>query len=224
MDSDIHAATKAVPVTLKQGVNFLLVGVYEIGGGWNGYFGFEEGTEYSVSVDPRIGYTFSKPLIYLGDTFTLDLNVENIHNLGGWQFDIAFDHTVLEAVEVNEGNFLKTQGGATFFQRGTIQNRSGKIAGLSSARLSEDGVSGTGALLSATFIAKSAGQTRFRLDNFQLASITGKPITAESHEVVITVKGRLTTGDVNRDGQVSILDLVLVCSELRKNCAFGFGS
>ena len=216
VDSNIHAATKAVPVTLKQGVNFLLVGVYEIGGGWTGYFGFEEGTEYSVSVDPRIGYTFSKPLIYLGDTFTLDLTVENIHNLGGWQFDIAFDPTVLEAVEVNEGDFLKTQGGATFFQRGTIQNRSGKIAGLSSARLSEDGVSGTGALLSATFTAKSAGQTRFRLDNFQLASITGKPITAESHEVVITVEGRLTTGDVNRDGQVSILDLVLVARNFGK--------
>ena len=214
--SSVHGATKAVPVTLKQGVNFLLVGVYEIGGGWNGYFGFEEGTEYSVSVDPRIGYTFSKPLIYLGDTFTLDLNVENIHNLGGWQFDIAFDHTVLEAVEVNEGDFLKTQGGATFFQRGTIDNRSGKIRGLSAARLSEDGVSGTGTLVSVTFTAKTAGQTQLRLDNLQLAAITGTPITAESHEIVITVEGRLTTGDVNRDGQVSILDLVLVARNFGK--------
>ena len=219
VDGTFRGIPRAFPVTLKQGVNFLLVGVYEFDGGWSGYFSFEEGTEYSVSVDPRIGYTFSKPLIYLGDTFTLDLNVENIHNLGGWQFDIAFDHTVLEAVEVNEGNFLKTQGGATFFQRGTIQNRSGKIAGLSSARLSETGVSGTGALLSVTFTAKSAGHTRLRLDNFQLASITGNSITTESHEVVITVAGRLTTGDVNRDGQVSILDLVLVARNFGKTAS-----
>ena len=216
VDGTFRGVPRAFPVTLKQGVNFLLVGVYEFDGGWSGYFSFEEGTEYSVSVDPRIGYTFSKPHIYLGDTFTLDFNVENIYNLGGWQFDIAFDHTLLEAVEVNEGDFLKTDGGTTFFQRGTIENRSGKIAGLSVARLSEDGVSGTGTLLSVTFTAKSAGRTRLRLDNFQLAAITGKPITAESHEVIITVEGRLTTGDVNRDGQVSILDLVLVARHFGK--------
>ena len=219
VDGTFGGVPRAFPVTLKQGVNFLLVGVYEFGGGWSGYFSFEEGTEYSVSVDPRIGYTFSKPHIYIGDTFTLDFNVENIHNLGGWQFDIAFDHTVLEAVEVNEGDFLKTQGGATFFQRGTIQNRSGKIAGLSAARLSEDGVSGTGTLLSVTFTAKSAGRAQLRLDNLQFASITGNPITAESHGIVITVEGRLTTGDVNRDGQVSILDLVLVARNFGKTAS-----
>ena len=123
---------------------------------------------------------------------------------------------LLEAVEVNEGDFLKTGDGATFFQRGTIENRSGKIKGLSSARLSEDGVSGTGTLLSVTFTAKTAGQTRLRLDNFQLAAITGKPIDAGPHAVVITVKGEQTTGDVNRDGQVSILDMVLVARHLGK--------
>ena len=205
-----------VPVTLKQGVNFLLVTIYEDEGLWRGFFAFEEGTEYSVSVDPYIRYDFSKPVIHIGDTFTLDLNIENVHNLAGWQFDIAYDSAVLEAVEVNEDDFLKTGGGTTFFQRGTIDNRAGKIKGLSSARLSEDGVSGSGTLLSVTFTAKAAGQTQLRLDNLQLASITGKPITAESHEVVITVAGRLTTGDVNRDGQVSILDLVLVARNFGK--------
>ena len=39
-------------------------------------------------------------------------------------------------------------------------------------------------------------------------------IAAGPHEVVITVEGQLTTGDVNRDGQVSILDLVLVARQL----------
>ena len=57
---------------------------------------------------------------------------------------------------------------------------------------------------------KTAGQTQLRLENFQLADITGVSIAAGPHEVVITVEGQLATGDVNRDGQVSILDLVLV--------------
>ena len=201
-----------VPVTFKEGVNVLLVATRT---GGNGFWGFNPEAEYTV-LNPRVGYAFSQPIIDAGDTFTLEIKAEDIYNLAGWQFDIAYDRTVLEAIEVNEGDFLKTGGGATFFQKGTIDNRLGKIRGLSAARISEDGVSGTGTLLSVTFTAKAAGQTQLRLDNLQLASITGKPIDAGPHEVVITVEGRLTTGDVNRDGQVSILDLVLVARDFGK--------
>ena len=74
---------------------------------------------------------------------------------------------MLEAVEVNEGDFLNPEGGATFFQGGGIDNATGKIAKLSSARLSEEGVSGRGTLLSVTFTAKTVGQTQLRLENFQ---------------------------------------------------------
>ncbi len=35
-------------VTLKKGINILLVAVYEHGGGWSGFFGFATGTEYTV--------------------------------------------------------------------------------------------------------------------------------------------------------------------------------
>ena len=202
-----------VPVTLKEGVNFLFVAIYEDKGLWRGLFAFEEGTAYSVSVDPRIEYTFSKPVIHAGDTFTLNLNIENIHNLAGWQFDIAFDSTILEAVEVSEGDFLNPEGSATFFRGGSIDNATGKITKLSSARLSEEGVSGRGALLSVTFTAKTAGQTQLSLENFQLAAITGEPIPTGLHEIVITIEERLVTGDVNRDGQVSILDMVLVAKQ-----------
>ena len=67
-----------------------------------------------------------------------------------------------------------------------------------------------------TFTAKTAGQTQLKLENFQLAAITGVSIPAGPHEVVITVEGQLATGDVNRDGQVSILDMVLVARHFGK--------
>ena len=202
-------------VTLKQGRNVLLVVIddAEEGYGWSGFFGFEEGTEYTVSTvstKASVRYVFSEPVIHVSDTFTLDLGAESVSDLAGWQFDIAFDPAVLKAVGVSEGDFLKIDGATTFFQRGTIDNRSGKIKGLSSASLSKDGASGTGTLLSVTLAAKTAGQTQLRLENFQLADITGVSIAAGPHEVVITVEGQLVTGDVNRDGQVSILDMVLV--------------
>ena len=142
------------PVTLKQGRNVLLVAVHTVS---NGFFGFEPGTEYTVSTG--VGYTFSQTPIHIGDTFTLDIRAENVSDLAGWQFDIAFDPAILEAINVSEGDFLKTDGGTTFFQGGSIDNASGKITGLSAARLSGGGASGTGTLLQVRFKAKSAGET-----------------------------------------------------------------
>ena len=128
--------TDFFPVTLEQGRNVLLVAVHTRG---NGFFGFEPGTEYSVA-NPGVNYTFSKTPIHLGDTFTLDIRAETVFDLAGWQFDIAFDPAVLEAISVSEGDFLKTDGGTTFFQGGSIDNAAGKITGLSAARLSTQGV------------------------------------------------------------------------------------
>ena len=209
--------TNFYPVTLKQGRNVLLVTAGTLD---NGYFGFEPGTDYTVA-NPGVDYTFSKTPIHLGDTFTLDIRAEDITDMAGWQFDIAFDPVALEAISVSEGDFLKTDGGTTFFQGGSIDNASGKITGLNAARLSGGGVSGTGLLLQVRFKAKAAGETELALQKFQFGSTTGDSIPAGPHEIRITVEERLTTGDVNRDGVVSILDLILVAQQLGKRVPAG---
>ena len=199
------------PVTLQQGRNVLLVAVHTWG---NGFFGFEPGTEYTV-LTPGVGYIFSQTPIHIGDTFTLDISARDVFDLAGWQFDIAFNPTILEAIDVSEGNFLK-MGSTTFFQSGSIDNVTGKITGLSVARLSAQGVTGTGVLLQVRFKAKSAGETELALQNFQFGAITGEAISAGPHQIHIAVEGQLASGDVNRDGVVSILDLILVAQQLGK--------
>ncbi len=205
------------PATLKQGTNVLLVVIDDGQGyGWSGFFGFEEGTEYTVSTvstKARVGYALSKPAIHVDDTFTLDLNAEDVTDLAGWQFDIAFDSTILEAAEVTEGNFLKVDDGTTFFQGGTIDNTIGKITGLSTARISESSVSGTGTLLSVTFVAKADGETQVTLENFEFGAISGDILPSVPPEIIITV-GDLPPWDVNQDGRVSVLDLILVAKDL----------
>ncbi len=201
--------TDFFPVTLQQGRNLLLVAVRIWG---NGFFGFEPGTEYTVT-NPSIGYTFSTAPIHSGETFTLDIHAENVLNMTGWQFNIAFNPATLEAVEVTEGDFLKTDGGNTFFQSGSIDNAAGKIRGLSAIRLSSQGVTGTGTLLQVIFKAKLPGETELILENFELAAITGDSIPARPQQIRITVEEQLATGDVNRDGRVSILDLVLITQQ-----------
>ena len=207
------------PVTLEQGRNILLVAVGTESEENGAFFGFEPGTEYTVAMG--VGYAFSRKPIHLGDTFTFDVRAENITDLAGWQFDIAFDPATLEAINVSEGNFLKIDGGTTFFQGGSIDNAAGKITGLNAARLSTQGVNGTGTLLQVRFKAKAAGETELVLRNFEFAASTGDSIPAGPHEIHITIEERLAAGDVNRDGRVSILDLVLVAQQLGKRVSAG---
>ena len=213
--------TDFFPATLQQGRNVLLVAVVTHSDRHpNAFFGFEPGTEYTVA-NPGIGYTFSQTPIHTGDIFTLGILAENITDLAGWQFDIAFDPAILEAVNVSEGDFLKTSGSTTFFQGGKIDNVAGKITGLNTARLSAQGATGTGTLLQVNFKAKSGGETKLELQNFQFVTTTGEDISAGPHKITLTVEGRLATGDVNRDGRVTIADLVLVSQQLGKRVPAG---
>ena len=178
------------PITLKQGRNVLLVAVHTLG---TGFFGFEPGTEYTAA-NPGVNYTFSKTPIHTGDTFTLNINANDFFDLAGWQFNIAFDPALLEAVNVTEGDFLKVDGGTTFFQTGTINNASGSITGLTAARQAPGGVSGTGPLLQVTFEAKSAGETALTLQNVEFGDPTGTLIPAGPHQIRINVGDNLPSG------------------------------
>ena len=180
--------TDFFPVTLQQGRNVLLVAIRTWG---NGFFGFETGTDYTVSMG--VGYAFSPTPIHTGDTFTLDIRAENVFDLAGWQFDIAFDRNALEAINVSEGDFLK-KGASTLFQSGSINNSAGKITGLTAVRLSTSGVSGTGTLVKVNFKAKRGGETKLTLQNFQFANITGDSIPAGPHEITISIEGQLSAG------------------------------
>ena len=202
-------------VPLRQGRNTLLVAVDNATGGWSGFFGFQADAEYTVLSYTGIGYVLPNVVINTGDTFTLDIYAEDATDLVEWQFDIAFDPVLLEAIEVSKGYFLESEDRVTFSQKGTIDNQSGKITGLSEAVLNGNNVSGTGMLLSVTFAAKAGGKTQLTLSNFRFGNGTGRAIPAGPHEVALVVKDRLIW-DVNRDERVNILDLVLVAQDLGK--------
>ena len=206
---------EAFPVTLQQGKNVLLVAVGTRPDDWSNLFiGLAADTEYSTGTG--IDYVLSKSSIHTGDTFTLDVQAENVIDLAGWQFDIVFDPARLEVVDVSEGGFLKTDGESTFFQGGRIDNATGKITGLIAGRISEGGVSGSGSVLQVRFKAKAEGETGLTLQNFLFGSVTEESIPAAPLEIHITVEERLLTGDVNRDGVVNILDLIRVAQQLGK--------
>ncbi|MCE2414904.1 leucine-rich repeat domain-containing protein [Candidatus Poribacteria bacterium] len=195
-----HDYERSFPVTLKQGKNVLLVAIHEWGGGWAGHFGFAPDAEYTVFAAPeQFSLSTQATQIGINKTFTLQLKTNNITDLAGWQADITFDPNVLKANSVSEGNFLKQKSGRTHFRKGTIDNQKGKIAGISSARISQGGVDGAGTLLSITFTAKAAGETRVALREFQAGSSLGKTILSRSPDTIITVGAPSTASTSTSD-------------------------
>ena len=92
----------------------------------------------------------------------------------------------------------------------------GKITDLKSARLAERGASGSGSILQVRFKAKSEGETRFGAAIISSSALSLGKSFPQNRMNPITVEQRLPTGDVNRDGDVDILDLILVARQLGK--------
>ena len=149
--------------------------------------------------------------VSVGDTFTLDLIIEDVVDLAGGQLDIEFNSAVLSAISVSEGNFLSKEGGQTFFKAGDINNDAGTITAASAAFLGLRGISGTGVLLSVTFETKAAGEGQIKLHNLELGSIDRDDIPYEIAAYPFNFKPRY---DVNRDELLNIFDLILVGQSL----------
>jgi hypothetical protein len=63
----------------------------------------------TISVDP------STKNVWVGDTFTLDVRVDNITDLFNYGVDVNFDPTILQVTGVTDGPFLTSGGGVSVF-------------------------------------------------------------------------------------------------------------
>ena len=142
-----------------------------------------------------------------------------MRNLVGWQADLVFNPDVLEAVAVSEGDFLMSEDSEPQFSGGTIDNETGKITSIHALRLG-GGVSGKGTLCSVSFNVIGPGECLLTLENFEAGSRSGE-IPSLPPEYLITVEGEPTRPpwDVNKDGEIDILDLVQVAQFLNSDAS-----
>ena len=125
--------------------------------------------------------------VSVGDTFTLHLNANQVADLSDWECVLLFDHNILEATEVLEGDFLKEGDVSTRFRNSRIDNTTGEITGLSVTRLAEKGVNGSGRLLSVVFTANAIGEARVTLKDLYAYSSDSEEILLDIPERIITV-------------------------------------
>ena len=110
------------PISLRQGKNTLLVAVYESWGGWSGFFGFEEGTTYTVVPPAEMPITppvdMAHPIdvvIYTNHSVGIDLEdaemaaetTRNLLEAEGISVEITKDYTFVRdwmLQTTNDGN------------------------------------------------------------------------------------------------------------------------
>ena len=169
----------------------------------------------------------------VGDTFDQQVWIKNVTDLSAWQMDITFNPRALEATMVTEGDFLADENSIPVFTQIT-DNEMGRIK-VSQARIGQksttddqgnvttvltkspaglavDKAQATGKLLTIQFRVLEFAEGTLGLQNVQLSSSTGKRISYYSVINPYVVTHEFPPQDVNRDGEVNILDLVAVAA------------
>ena len=108
------------------------------------------GSSTTIYVDPYESHGT------VGQNFTINICISDVIDLYGWEFRLGWNSTILEAVGVFEGQFLKT-GGDTFFTY-KVNNTLGYMIVDCTLLGDVPGVSGDGVLATVKFYVESVGE------------------------------------------------------------------
>jgi hypothetical protein len=115
----------------------------------------------------------------VGQNFVVNINISGVADLYGWEFSLGWNGTILEAVTVSEGSFLKS-GGSTFFTN-KINNTLGYMIVDCTLLGNVPGVSGSGTLATIKFYVETLGECPLDLYDTILVNSTEQSI---EHTVV----------------------------------------
>ena len=152
----------------------------------------------------------------VGDVFEQVIEIQDATDLASWQMDIAFNPEVLEVVDISEGDFLKQDEGETLF---LSEQHPGKIA-VRQVRVAEigapmSGVSGSGVLVVLSFKFVSFSEALLGIHNVRLSDSSGDRLSySVTLTPVVATHASTVAADVNQDGKVDILDLIVVASSI----------
>ena len=153
-----------------------------------------------------LSFTVDSVTANVGDTFSLNLNVADAVDLTSWQFDLAYNPTLLQANLVTEGPFLASAG-STAFIPGVIDNTTGLISLVSALFVDLFPPSGNGVLATVQFTALSPGLSPLTASNvFLNFSDSGFTVTNGS----VCVTGSPACGGGTPVPEPSSLTLLLI--------------
>ena len=144
-----------------------------------------------------------------GKDFSVDVNISNVNDLYGYQFDLTFNPHVISEVSSSEGSFL-SKGGSTFFIPGTADNTHGIVIATADTLISATpGVSGSGNLVVFTFGAIKAGISSVAISGVDLINSALGSISSTTTGGSVTVSGGVMAPEIDPASGISALTLLI---------------
>lgn len=183
----------------------------------------------TLSVDVPVG-EYRK-----GDFINVSVICNTTDYVKGWECKLNFNNDVLNAIQVDEGNFFS--GYSTFFNEGIINNTQGKIINMYDLILGQGNVTGSGTIVNINFQAVGYGLSNISLYDVGVANETMYILhiinngsmfiyspydmncdkVVNLQDVILVALHYGETGspgwipeDVNNDGKIRLIDLILV--------------
>ena len=149
--------------------------------------------------------------IDLGEEFAIDIFVESVIDLRGFEFDLQWTNPdVLTFVTVTKFRTIFGESGVGHQPTEPPDQINGIYKDVSAAKTGVSGITGSGIMLGASFRAKAVGSSKIKLQNLILVDSNEEQIGCEIHELKVIVEDPVRPWDVNADGVVNIFDLSIV--------------
>ena len=144
----------------------------------------------------------------IGEQLMLSLDIANGKNVAGYQATVKFDATALRYISSANGDYLPA---GAFFIEPVVE---GNLIKLNAVALAGES-NGDGTLATLTFEVIAVKASTLTLSDVLVSNMLAEAFLPEVENAQITQPTRLAE-DVNADGTVDLIDLVLVASNLGK--------
>jgi hypothetical protein len=138
--------------------------------------------------------------VAVGQTVTVQVEVRNVHDLYGVDFQLSFDPDKLQAEEVSAGEFLTP----VYEAQKTVDNRAGQVRYVFALMGPVAPASGSGILARIVFRGLEGGQSALNLDRLLLANDAAEEIPATATGAVLVVGSGAPTATVTPSASATI--------------------
>ena len=139
----------------------------------------------NLSIEPQLLEVYGNDAAY-NTTFSIRVHISG-DDVSGIQFNLNYDSGIIEAVNLSEGDFLKTGDSGVLTIPPLIDNDIGVVK-FASARIGKNGASGSGNVANITFKTKTSGVTELKLNEIKIKDPNLNTIHTEVISGTVVVK------------------------------------
>jgi len=144
-----------------------------------------------------------------GGRFTMWVKAVNLYRVAGYQMEVHFSQDLVKVGSVDDRGEFMSGRYPSYWAGPVVDNLGGKVTKLVCVRTDGGASSGSGKMFAVLFGVLNPGVASVRLENVLLIDPEGREIPVNIRNATIRIHAR-PPWDVNRDGRIDILDLLIV--------------